>query len=138
MSPGLGCRRPPGDPWVSVQWVRSSWEMRVAAQTLSMLGGARVDKALLHPRPVSQSSKEGGSPCPWASLGGPTSREVFWGASAADSRPRLPPGTQKTPGGSPTPSPLPRAGARRRQDALGLAATCWLKLRITPFALRAL
>lgn len=126
----------PGEPWVSVEWVGSSWEMRAAAQTLSMLGGARVDKALLHPRPVSQSSKEGGSPCPWALLGGPTSREVFCGTSTADSRPGLTPGTQKTPGGSPT--PFPRAGARQSLDALVLAAIWWLKLRITPFALRAL
>ena len=83
----------PGDPWVSVERVRSSWEMTAAAQSLSMLGGASMDQVLLHPRPVSQPSKGGGSPCPWALLGGPTSREVCCGASAADSRPRLPPGT---------------------------------------------
>ena len=36
------------------------------------------------------------------------------------------------------PRPPRRAGARPRRDALVLVATCRLKLRITPFALRAL
>lgn len=36
------------------------------------------------------------------------------------------------------PRPPRRAGARQRRDARVLAATCWLRLRITPFALRAL
>ena len=63
---------------MSVERVRSSWEVTAAAQTLSMLGGASVDQALLHPRPVSQSSEEGGSPRPGRCWEGHQQGGVLW------------------------------------------------------------